>query len=112
MTTPEETPLLDEELVSELAGVPGLLADVLDVFERVGRDSISALNEAYVKGDRPEVRRLAHALKGAAAQVGAARLSALAARVEIAMRTDTDASIEGFEEALRSAIDAIRERAT
>lgn len=112
MTSTDQSPLLDLELVNELAAVPGLLGDVIEVFARVAHESIETLSSSILRGDRDEVRRVAHALKGAAAQVGAARLSASAAKIERAMKDGGSASAVELPALLHESLDELRKLAS
>ncbi|MBF0426812.1 MAG: Hpt domain-containing protein [Magnetococcales bacterium] len=61
------------------------------MFDFVGRyrDSDRLLRAAAKKGNRQELKRLSHTVKGVAATIGAVKLSDLAARIEqIASQTD------------------------
>ncbi|HKP20022.1 MAG TPA: PAS domain S-box protein [Thermoleophilaceae bacterium] len=76
-------PLVDRDVLDELLGDEGLM----DLFFEETSAQLDALNEAADAGDTPEVQRLAHTIKGAAATVGATRLAALAAEIEQAPGT-------------------------
>jgi HPt (histidine-containing phosphotransfer) domain-containing protein len=61
-----------------------LIAKVVTLFRTSSEERLVALRRALAVEDRPAVRRLAHALKGSAAQVGAEGLRSAAASVEAA----------------------------
>lgn len=80
-------PILDEVVVARLRELrtqvqrPGedLLADLIGLFERDSEGRLRAMRDAVTPAGRKEA---AHALKGSAANLGAARVAALALRIE------------------------------
>jgi PAS domain S-box-containing protein len=89
----------DDALCRRLAGVPGLdygdalqmvhgktetYARVLSLFLQTHGDDAVRIAESLAAGDIAAVRRLAHALKGSAGMIGAARVSNLAAALQSA----------------------------
>lgn len=96
-----------ESIPAELAAIAGLhatrglktLNGNLDAYLRLLRlfasdhaDDISRLRQRLAAGDRDEARRIAHTLKGASANLGAANVQALTAPLEVAIRDGRDAT--------------------
>jgi two-component system, sensor histidine kinase and response regulator len=82
--------LLDHAQIAQLRaaiGPEGLLA-VIDTFESDSPNQTSDIAEAVRAGDAPALQAAAHALKGAAANLGAAHAARLAGRLEELARTD------------------------
>ncbi len=65
----------------------GLVGDIVDIFASDVPRRIESLRSAIVRGNDAECRRWAHAIKGGAATAGAARLAAIAERIERAAPT-------------------------
>jgi len=83
---PEALPLNAQVLVT-LRSLPGLsaatlLEQVIPVFLRDARTRLDELAHAVEQGDLESVRRIAHALKGSAGEVGAHPMSARCAQLE------------------------------
>jgi len=64
-------------------GKVDMLERIVGVFQSNMPDRMKELEEALIAGNPEEVRRLAHSLKGAAASIGAKRLSKLALDMEM-----------------------------
>jgi len=65
-----------------IPGQPDPVREILEVFAVDGERGLSILGEAFASNDSDGLRRAAHRLKGAAANVGAVELATLLARVE------------------------------
>ena len=102
-----DTPVLDTAMLEELREIPGLLEDVLAVFARASAENIGAIHSALSRNDHAEARRHAHALKGASAQVGAARLSAEAAMIETCVRAGNTPGENRLDELLVESLAAL-----
>lgn len=102
-------PTLDEDRLHELTGVVDV-RETLHGFIKHGRQQLDAL-VASIEGRDPGTGRVAHALKGAAKTVGAARLAACAAAIEDeAKREGGDVGACGrFIPGLRAALDDLAE---
>lgn len=78
--------VLDARISSQLAELgrssPALLPRLQATFAAGTREQLRALEEAIARKDEEEVRRVAHAARGAAASVGALELSGLWAAIE------------------------------
>jgi HPt (histidine-containing phosphotransfer) domain-containing protein len=64
------------------AGGPDVVVEVIDLFLGMAPGRLDALRTAAEAGDAAELGRLAHTLKGSAAQVGAMGLWRLCLRIE------------------------------
>jgi two-component system sensor histidine kinase/response regulator len=81
---------LDARLgLSQVLGREALYRDILIRFVASQRDQAAAMAQALKAGDRDQAQRLAHTLKGLAAQIGARALSEQAAQLEAALRAGT-----------------------
>ena len=87
------SPLLDSSAVNQLRQVAGddssLLNELFQLFESDAATLLAQLDEAMVNGDAAAIRQFAHALKGGAANVGAARLAAQCLNLETLARAET-----------------------
>ncbi|MBK8005486.1 MAG: response regulator [Gemmatimonadetes bacterium] len=84
---PADAPVLDPEVLRGLREIeadqhPGLVAEVLELFEVQWRDHLGALRAALPAGDRATWRKRLHALKGSAGTVGAVALAGACAALE------------------------------
>ena len=87
----EREPVLDPGPLATIAslqrpGAPDLLGRVLDLFADDAPRHVAGVVEGIEALDAERVRTAAHTLKSSAANVGAARLAALCARIERAAR--------------------------
>jgi signal transduction histidine kinase/CheY-like chemotaxis protein len=84
-TRPVEGPL-DQSALDKLRKleqtVPGLFTKVMDLFLLDTPPRIEDIQDAILKDDAAQLARLAHAMKGSAANIGALELAAICARVE------------------------------
>ena len=69
------------ELVLRIGGL-ALLDRVVTLFRSTSEERVGKLRSAVAAGERMQVARLAHAMRGSAAQVGAEALRAVAAALE------------------------------
>src|SRR3954447_6478307 len=77
--------LVDATRLPELRADYGDVAvQLLELFERTATETLDELHTALDAGDREEVRRLAHRLKGSARNVGATGMAELSAALEAA----------------------------
>ena len=78
-----EDALLDEAHLAEISlGDAGFESEMVRDFRRAGIDDADLLREAARRGERKEISRLAHRLKGSCQVLGARRLAAACERVE------------------------------
>ncbi|MGM0574785.1 MAG: Hpt domain-containing protein [Myxococcota bacterium] len=88
----EETACLDTAVLESLRalaeGDDGFMEEVLGLFLEDTIPRLTAIREALARGDSAEAARVAHALKGSAANVGAIRLRDTAAAVEARAKAD------------------------
>jgi HPt (histidine-containing phosphotransfer) domain-containing protein len=77
------SPTVDPDRLRELRDDYGDLAsELLTLFETTATATLDELRAAHDSGERDEVRRLAHRLKGSARNVGATGMADLAAALE------------------------------
>ncbi|MEZ4321500.1 MAG: Hpt domain-containing protein [Myxococcota bacterium] len=92
--------IVDPGMLSMLAelrmpGQPDPVLEILDVFGEDGARVVRWIEQAYADSDSDELRRAAHRLKGAAANVGAKELADVLTRVE---RTAREGRIDAVSE--------------
>lgn len=92
---PEATPVLDQDrlaILRDLGPVDGLglLPEAAAAFRRAVPGRLAALNAAVTDGDGPALASAAHALKGAAANIGAAQVAGTCAELERIGRSGRD----------------------
>lgn len=79
-------PRLDREQLEQIdqleAFRPGFRSSLRTMFERNAKQQVAACTDAATGTELEVLRKAAHALKGTASSVGAARLSALSAHIE------------------------------
>ncbi len=105
---------LDARLgLGQVLGREALYRDVLSRFVASQRGQAEAIAQALESGSRDEAQRLAHTLKGLAAQIGALPLREQAAQLETALRDGTPDPaplLAGIASALPPLIDAVAAR--
>ena len=74
--------MIEALAVIERIGGLELIEKLTELFEKSSRERALALEAQLTAGDRKQLSRTAHAVKGSAAQVGAESLRALAATLE------------------------------
>jgi two-component system, sensor histidine kinase and response regulator len=75
--------LVDPTRLPELRADYGDVADqLLVLYERTAAETLAEIRAALEAGDREEVRRLAHRLKGSARNVGATGMAEMCAALE------------------------------
>lgn len=85
-----------------------VLGELVALFERDARLRVNAIRDAVATGAAEARRQAAHALKGAAGNIGAARVAATAAHVE---KEDVDVEIaELLHREVEVALQALRTR--
>lgn len=93
---PATTPVLDEQIMSQLLdlddGQTGLLAEMFELYRLDMPERLDALDAALDRDAITAMAETAHAIKGAASTMGIPRARLLAARLEAAGRkTDLSA---------------------
>jgi signal transduction histidine kinase/sensor domain CHASE-containing protein/CheY-like chemotaxis protein/HPt (histidine-containing phosphotransfer) domain-containing protein len=83
----EEEPALDPAVITRLRTLAervdaNILVKLRETFERDTGERLSTLHEASARGDADEIRRTAHALKGACANVGARGMAEVCRQLE------------------------------
>jgi CheY-like chemotaxis protein len=88
-------PVLDPDTLVELQdpGIPGLLAELIGLFSEDAPHNVARLHAAVAGADPAEVTRIAHALKGSAATLGARTMAATCAAIEAAGRAGRAADL-------------------
>lgn len=79
----ESAPYFDEdELLQRIGGKSALLPQLVEIFLSQVRQKLDALESALQAGDSEQVRKHAHAIKGAAGNISAVRMHLTAAALE------------------------------
>lgn len=94
----------EQEMLQRLDQDAFIAHEVIAQFMHDAPVQIAGIRQALPDGDADRMRLLAHTIKGAAATIGAARLSAMALAVEQALRTggpeEAGPSVDGLEQQL------------
>lgn len=100
-------PLIDLNVLGPLLESVGVeqLQPAIDAFKDSSRDLTAQIKAATAGGDTDEARRLAHALKGAAANIGAVRLSRIAYLIE--RRGPSDDAVDQLAATTSATLDAL-----
>jgi two-component system sensor histidine kinase/response regulator len=115
MDSPAADDPLDREVIEELrAGVaPQALLAVIGTFEADAVKRVAEIGGAVRTGDGEALKEAAHALKGASANLGAARVALLSARLwELGREGDlksAPALVDELERAVQDAPAALRD---
>jgi HPt (histidine-containing phosphotransfer) domain-containing protein len=115
MDSREANDPIDREVIEELrAGIaPQALLAVIGTFEADAIKRLSEISGAVRGGDGEALKAAAHALKGASANLGAARVSVLSARLWELGRdgdlTSAPAIVDELERAVQDAPAALRD---
>jgi HPt (histidine-containing phosphotransfer) domain-containing protein len=112
--------VLDDDIVRRLLDLrasvarPGenMLGELLRLFATDSASRIAALRAAVAADDEEAIRMTAHALKGAAANMGALRVVGLAQRLERDQPARTLDAVDALERFVLEATDALRARFT
>jgi HPt (histidine-containing phosphotransfer) domain-containing protein len=104
--------VLPEELRQLGESDDGLVKEVLAVFRSDTADRIGKLRGALERDDRGQAQRQAHTIKGAAAQVGAFEVSALAREIEQQAAGGEAAALAGLVARLESAFAGVCQEIT
>ncbi|WP_261381397.1 response regulator [Paenibacillus cremeus] len=83
-----EPALQVEDAVRRIGGNLKLYEQILNTFEKLHSEIVSEVREALFCGDLDQAVRLAHTLKGVAANIGAYRLSETAEELQYAIQND------------------------
>ena len=115
MDSPAADDPLDREVIEELRAsiAPQALLAVIGTFEADALKRMSDIGGAVRSGDGEALQEAAHALKGASANLGAARVAVLSARLWELGRdgdlTSAPALVDELERAVRDAPAALRD---
>jgi len=99
----------DSQLLGLLGGDRQAVAEIIAEFLEGAPGQLAGLKEALQAHDPPAVRQRAHALKGAAANVGARALSHTAARIEELAVAGTLETVPGLARDLEQDLDRLKE---
>lgn len=83
-STGREPSMIKHDQLNELVAAAGVeaTADVIDSYWRSTNDLVESLNKALQDSDLAEAAKVAHALKGSSANVGAEALSIITKKLE------------------------------
>jgi PAS domain S-box-containing protein len=95
-----------DELIGRL-GDEELIRDIVPIFLNDNKERIERLTEAVEVGDAKTLKLYAHAVKGAAGNIGAIRLSDIAHRLECAGREDDLAAAAPLFDALKTELEKV-----
>lgn len=112
-------PDLDQGQLDDLIGPSnradlGLLAEILDLFQKEAGELLDLMEDAAGARDRIQLGRLLHSLGGSSANLGLARLSGLAVEAEASLPQFDDALLPGldgfFRRELRDSLAVLEEK--
>jgi HPt (histidine-containing phosphotransfer) domain-containing protein len=109
-----DAPLLEEETIRQIQdSLPAeMRAQLIDVFEEQCQRCVTDLAEAVRRGDRGEVRRVTHLLKGSSASLGASALGRACEDLERSCRSEdaavTTSQVDELSAAAAAASEALR----
>ena len=102
-------PIFDEQdALERLGGDTELLQMILEVFQNSCTEQLSKLEKAIAAADCKSAYREAHSIKGAAANVSAKRISAIAAELERQMSESDIEDAPKLSEMLREEIEVFK----
>jgi PAS domain S-box-containing protein len=89
---------LDSLEVLQIKGEPDIVRELIDCFDKTGKDKISSIDIGIADGNLDQVHRAAHHLKSTCHNVGARKLADLCSQLEAASERgeETDALLELF----------------
>lgn len=94
VVTFDKVPVLDHEAIANVRSLerpdqPDIFSEIVEIFLATSNDDVEALVAAAERGELETVRRIAHSMKGSAANLGARRLSEICAGIERDIRAGT-----------------------
>lgn len=97
-----QAPLLNEHLLNELLAAtgPDVFQEIVDAFWPIAHELRTELSRAQEAGSQQQLRENAHSLRGAAGNVGGARIAALCAQLEVEPLERAPELLEALDEAL------------
>jgi HPt (histidine-containing phosphotransfer) domain-containing protein len=88
-------PVFDSQEFAKITlGNADLARRVILIFLKDTPGRIDAMKAAFAQGQKPDVERLAHSVKGSAITLGGARLSGIAAEIENASKAGRSGALE------------------
>lgn len=105
------TPLVDRGALDPIMKVtgPAVMSRIIDAFWATADEMVGAVRSAIASGDPDNIRKAAHALKGAASNVGAGRAARIAALMERASPEAVQVLFAQLEQALAETRPALAE---
>ena len=116
MSDAAERPVIDTRRLSQLdsLGGEGVLSELVGLFRRELPGRLSLLRGGLSRGDRHDVERSAHMLRGSGGQLGLPRVQAIAARLEEGAATvpfaDLGTQAAALEAEVQEALHALERR--
>lgn len=87
MAVNEPSAVLDiEQLTAVTGGDPGFVEELFSLYRETAPGLLQQVRDAQRRGDLGDLRKAAHTIRGASANVGASRVKALAYAVELLAR--------------------------
>ena len=118
--TPPQKELIEREIMEEdlhiwnkkevlvrLGGSDSILKQIIGVFQKEMKEEIVQLKKAIEKGDEEEIRLHAHTIKGACANMGSAKVQAIAKELELEAKEQTKESLQEKFYALKKALEEL-----
>lgn len=93
---------INYHLLLERIGDESLIDEIIPVFLKDNTERMEMLSQAIVKKDSKEMKFYAHSVKGAAATIGAVKISELAKQLEIAARDEQQTDYQAIFDEMRS----------
>ena len=100
-----------QEPLRRLGGDTDLYWEILSIFAAEAPGRIISITDALARGDREEMRALAHSLRGSARTVGADRLADSASRLEAVSGPSLLAGEHGLEALVTATVDLLQSSA-
>lgn len=106
----DPSPVMDPAALDRLNRIGGqeFLVEMVELFLEHAPQRLTLANEAFAAGDLETVYRAAHSLKSTAANIGAARLQALAAELEERAAAGDAAAVEPMVQELNRRYERVR----
>jgi len=98
-----------EEAITRFDGDEEFFKEMMQEFLKYAPDQMRTLYQAIGKGQAKEVERVAHGIKGAAANLGARGVANLCLKLELLGRTGDLAEAEGMLDKLKSEFERLQE---
>ncbi len=104
-----DRPILDKRSLDELAAAgPEFLTEMLELLLETGAKQVSQMSAFVAAGNMPELAKVAHSLKGAAAGVGATELAQTCAELDQAAREGNQKSTPALLEDVAASFERVK----